>query len=453
MERKGERLWNKIGVEKGDFIFILPFILYLCDMKTTNKIAKIDNQFVLKSHYSLSANEQKLILFLVSKINPKERTDFTEQEVKIRDIEKALAGEGKQWNSIYERVDLMCQSIMSKPIKIPKGFVIKGEPIRMHEYYNWFSSIKPRVDGDGELAIKFKFDDNLKDFLLQLSEYVQISIKDVLPLRGKHSIRMYQIFKSERQKIRKHKGIAILNYGIDELKAMLGISGKYGGIKDFRRWVLEPMKKEINEHSTEIRIDYSYVKTRRKVTGIEFKVFDAPKDTKSKSINKNLTSKEIQNFVPSETDLDKLSYAQLLAFQLLKDFHVYDGIAYAQIIPTIKAGDVEGFEDLFVKNAISHFLVNTKVSKNDHKAMAGAFVNWWLDVKVFDHTGNKNSVYWKVIEKVHNEKKNMSEEKRVNRYLSIGISSKEFIKKFKEGKTDKKLKRDELKKLAEQMKI
>ena len=82
--------------------------------KNKELIARIDNQLVMKAHYNLSTNEQKLILFLTSRLNT-EREDFNIQRVKVKEIEKFLAdGDEKRWGSIYERVDMMCSNISSK---------------------------------------------------------------------------------------------------------------------------------------------------------------------------------------------------------------------------------------------------------------------------------------------------------------------------------------------------
>jgi len=394
---------------------------------TKRSIAKIDNQFVMKSHYSLSANEQKLILFLVSMIDPKKRENFTEQTAKVTDIKKALSNDTKHWGTFYDRLDLMCKNIMEKSITIPKGFVVKGKEITMHEYYHWFDAIKPFKDDEGEISIKFKFSDQLKDFLLQLSKYVQINLIEVMPIQGKHAIRMIQIFKAEYNRMKGHKDVCHIVYGVEELKALLGIEGKYKSVKDFRKWVLDQMKREINEHSTQINIDYEYIKTGRKVTNIKFMIYEAPVYQKQRE--RLIPKSALKDFVPSKEDVQKLTYAQLKAYQILKDFGVYEGIAYKQIIPTIKAGDLEGYEDIFTKNAIDHFLKWTNKDKKNTEANAGTFVKWWTENKIFD-SKKENTVYWKIAEKVRAEKDRMTPDRREARLQSIGLPHEEFVKVY-----------------------
>lgn len=391
--------------------------------KGKNQVARIDNQLVMKAHYSLSSNEQKLILFLVSKIDADSRDDFNIQRVKIKDIEKFFAEEGKRWGSIYERVDMMCNNITDKKITLPKGFVVEGKPIKMHRYIQWFTDIEPYEDEEGEICLKFQFADSLKSFLLQLSEYVRINLLEVLPMRGKYAIRMYQIFKSERDRTKKFRKISYLTYGLDELKAMLNIGNKYSRLQNFKDRVLNPIIKEINEYSQEISVEYELLKTRRTVTGIEFSIK-----------SKEEISKKLQNvdssydYVPTDADLNKLTWAQRNAYDTLVKFKVKEGIALRQILQKVKGGNMEGFEDLFINKSIAHFKKWAKQQKTQDQS-AGTFVNWWTKKKVFAHD---NDVYWKISETVNEERKGMEQERLDNRMIAKDMTKDEFVKWYRE---------------------
>ena len=47
------------------------------------KVARIENFFVFNAKYSLTAKEQKVILYLIAKINPRLQERFHEQTVPI----------------------------------------------------------------------------------------------------------------------------------------------------------------------------------------------------------------------------------------------------------------------------------------------------------------------------------------------------------------------------------
>lgn len=386
-------------------------------MSNKNKlIARLDNQLVMKAHYNLSSNEQKLVLFLVSRIDS-QRDDFNIQKVKIKEIENFFTEKTKRWGSIYERVDSMCDNITDKKITLPKGFVVNGEPIRMNRYIQWFADIEPYVDDDGEMSLKFQFTEALKDFLLQLKEYVRINVMEILPMRGKYAIRMYQIFKAQRDKTKKYKEVTYMSFGVEELKGIMGVGSKYKAFQDFKRRVLEPMKKEINENSKEISIEYDFLKTRRKITGVEFSIFSKKKTEKKANSGQNV------DYVPTIEDLAKLTYAQEKAYQILSKFGIYEGIAYRQILPTIKGGNVEGYEDIFCEKAIELFLKKEKKKKNPEKS-AGAFVIWWTEKKVFDISGD---VFFQISDKVNTYRKKQDQERQDNRESAKKMTRGEFV--------------------------
>ena len=390
--------------------------------KNKDLVARLDNQLVMKAHYNLSTNEQKLILFLTSRLDT-EREDFNIQRVKIKEIEKFLSdGDEKRWGSIYERVDIMCSNITSKKITLPKGFVVNGEAIQMRRYIQWFTDIDPYLDEDGEISLKFQFASSLKDFLLQLKEYVRVNLVEVLPMRGKHAIRMYQAFKAERDRTKKYKEVSHFVIDLVELKGMLGIGDKYKALQDFKKRVLEPMQKEINEYSKEISIEYKYIKVKRRVTAIDFLIFD--KDNVSKAKTK---SQNFKDYVPTSDDIVKLTRAKLMAYKMLVKFGVKEGIAYREMIPKIVGGVVEGHEDVFVKHAITHFKKWAKQQQNQ-EVSAATFVIWWTKAKVFSHD---KDVFWKINEKVHNTAKKYTDEVRKNREAAKYITNAEFESNYK----------------------
>ena len=394
-------------------------------MSKSKKVVKIENDFIFKAHYSLSAIEQKIVLFLASRLDPKSQNHFGVQVVPIKEMEGVLWDKKKVGN-VYEYLQEVTARLLDRKIFFKKGTIIGGKKVYAGGI-NWFQSVIVEDSGNG-VVMEFMFSERMKPFLLELNKYVRINALEVMDMRGKHSIRMYQIFKAERERTRKYKAVSSLVYGLDELKAMLKIGGKYKVLKDFRRNVLDPMEKEINTHSNEISIKYEYLKTRRKVTGIEFFIYDV-KEPKKIPLPKS-------DFVPKEGDIKKLSRAQKMAYEALVKFGVIEGIAYRQMVLKIKGGDVEGFEDLFVNEAIAHFKEWGKQQKNKEQS-AGTFVNWWTDKKVFDVHGEKNSVFFKITEKINKKKKGMEQENFDNRMTARKMTNEEFEAWYKENKAEK----------------
>ena len=371
-----------------------------------DKVAKIDNTFILNAQYRLTAKEQKILYYLISHLDPKNEKDFNIISVPIWQIEEALKDSSKEWGGLYNEIDRLCGSMISKNITFPTNVLIDGRPLKGR--INFFSSIRPIVDDNGETAITFSFSPDMKPFLLQLHHYVNIGTSEVVPMNNAHAIRMYSIFKSEKDRMKGAKSIVTMSYTLDELKAILGISDKYKGdnFKDFRLHVLDKIRDEINENSLTMFVKYDYIKTMRKVTGVTFSIYErkpnaellaAPKTEKERKPKVNIT-----DFTPNDKDLEILSRSKLQAYNMLLEFGVFAGIAYKQILPKIKGSEFEGFEDFFIEKAILHFEKNAIL--NTTKALkASTFVTWWTKNKVFE-TGD---VWADILEKLVKHKKQM----------------------------------------------
>ncbi len=394
-------------------------------------VAKIENDFIFKAHYSLSSIEQKIVLYLVSRIDPQKNGAFDKQVVPIKHLEKILWSGQKKMGDPYRYMKEVVENLIDRKIYFRHEIIINNEKI-YGGVINWFQSILVKDTPEG-IGIEFMFSERMKPFLLELNKYVRLNAMEVMDMRGKHAIRLYQVFKAERERTRKFKNVSTVTYDLEELKAILDVSGKYKVLKDFRRYVLESVVKEIETCSNEISISYSYIKTRRKVTGIEFSIYDK-KSVELIAPELPKTKEGEENYVPDKSDLDKLTFAQSKAYQLLLDFGVYGGIAYKQILPTIKGVNMEGFEDLFVEQAIQLFRRKEKGKKDDKKS-TGTFVNWWTKKKVFDISGD---VFFQISDKVHAAKKRLGQERLDNRAVAKDMTKGAFEQWYKENQGSEK---------------
>jgi plasmid replication initiation protein len=427
------------------------------------KIARIDNGLIMNAQYKLTAKEQKVLYYLISFLKPKDEQAFNKIIVPIREIEDALKEPGRKWGGLYAEMERLCESMISRKISFPSKFLVDGKRIRGH--INWFQSIMPIENDYGQVCIEFLFSEPMKPFLLQLNEYVRISTLEVAQMKSGHSIRMFSIFKSEKDRLRGVKSVVRLAYEFDELKALLGIEDKYnsGDLKDFRNRVLNVIRNEINLMSQTMSVDYEYRKTGRKVTGVEFVIMDkgATAQTADASESKKPSAKT-SKVVGSESsranndkmgtpttaknpqkgggavgqntaDVALLTRARLQAYYLLTDFGVFEGIALKQILPSLKSTETDGFEDVFIEKACAFFLKNTKVAESTKAIKAATFVTWWLENKVFE----QGNVWSKLIEQVVTMKKELSSknsEAFQNRLTARMMPNADFEAFYKKGK-------------------
>ena len=395
----------------------------------TDKIAKIDNTFIFNAQYRMTAKEQKILYYLISHLNPKNETDFNVITVPIRLIEETLKETSKKWGGFYDEIDKICDSLISKNIKFPTNVLVEGKKLRGR--INFFSSIKPLIDDDGQTVIKFSFSPDMKPFLLQLHEYVNIGVSEIITMKNAHAIRMYSIFKSERGRT---KGFRELNlsYEIEELKAILGIEEKYtnSGFKDFRLNVLDRIKDEINLTVPAMQVSYDYLKSGRTITGITFKVAEKIKTNKfleaTKHENKEAKVKDEypKDYSPSAQDIDVLSRSKKMAYENLVEFGIFKGIAYRQILTSIKGSEIEGYEDIFVEKAIQHFN-KTAIQTTTKAIKASTFVIWWTKNKIYE----SGDVWGSIVEKIAHHKKKLEQTNLSafeNRIIAKSKTNKEF---------------------------
>lgn len=402
-----------------------------------DKIAKIDNTFILNAQYRMTAKEQKVLYYLISHLNPKDEKDFNVITVPIKHIEETLKDASKKWGSLYEEIERLCESMISKNIKFPSNVLVEGKALKGR--INFFSSIRPLVDESGQTAIKFSFSPDMKPFLLQLHHYVNIGVLEVVPMKNTHAIRMYSMFKSERDRLRGVKDMITMSFTLKELKVLLGIDDKYTGdnFKDFRLYVLDKVRDEINATIPTMTVKYDYIKAGRKITGVKFTIYEKKAVSggleRPKKKETKLKKEFSEDYKPNARELDVLNRSKKKAFEKLVDFGIFEGIAYKQIIPNIKGSEFEGYEDIFIEKALLHF-EKTAIQATTKELKASTFVTWWTKNKIFE----SGDVWAEILEKVTQHKKHLQNTNPTafeNRQIARKMTNSEFeeyIKKMQE---------------------
>ncbi len=409
-----------------------------------DKYARIDNQFVFNARYRLPAREQKIILYLISKINPNNENEFHKQRLSMNEMKQLLVREGTKYGSFYSELATIAETMTSCKITFPTRFEVNG--MRLKGAINWFQHCIPVEDEKGEVHLEFVFSEILKPFIIDLKEYVKIGVSEVFPMRSGYAIRMFQMLKAEYDRLKEYKKVVNFDFTLEELKQLLGIEeNNYPDFKNFRVRVLDPIKQDIDEFSNQIQVDYEYLKTGKKVTGIRFLVFAKPKtatpfpkesgfpaSTVLKVTEPKKTTKKPKN---EKVDLSKLTRAQLKAVEILTQFGVFEGIAAKQILPSIGGTELDGFEDLFVQKAIQYFQKNAN-QQSTAELSAQTFVVWWHDKKIFN--AQSTSGVWSVLlEALVEDKKKMQKKDPQafeNRLVAKTMTNEAFEKWYREGR-------------------
>lgn len=110
-------------------------------------------------------------------------------------------------------------------------------------------------------TITFYVSDWIYQALMDFSKgYRKYELVTAMSFQSEYSMRFYELFSNQERPI---------NYSIDKLKEMFGVSNKYKLTANFINKVVEPAKKELDKHSPYTFI-YKPLKTGRKITSLQF---------------------------------------------------------------------------------------------------------------------------------------------------------------------------------------
>ena len=277
---------------------------------------------LIESRYSLNLNEQKVILYAVSKID-KTKSKFNILEIESREFMQLLNTSVFRYTEIKELVT----GLMSKQVRI--------ETEERDLVANWVSSID-YIKNTG--IIEIEFSEKLIPYLLQLQErFTRYELKNILYLKNKHSIRIYELLKQ-------YQTIGERTFTLEELKEILMLDEKYTEFKNFNRFILKQTTDEINEH-TDLNVTYKKLTRGRKVTGIKFTIDSKNDDSYIKYLDKNYDIKEFK----LQSGLDKENFDSKQIIELFT-------------IATEKLSEAEQ-QDLFeyIKLNYRHMIKNKKI--------------------------------------------------------------------------------------------
>lgn len=230
------------------------------------------NDLIQRTRYTLTAQEQKLILYLCSKIKDTDE-DFETYTFNIKDICEVL-----NIPSHGDNLKYLKNTILNLK---NKSFWLRTETAETT--CSWIS--KARLPHDNKDIIEIKLDEDLKPFLLLLKEnFTTYSLVNTLCFDSKYSMRIYEILKSYQYKKK-------VIFTIDEIKYKLAIENKFDKFSNFKTRVLDIAVREINNYS-DIIIDYNVLKKGNKSFAIEFiicenDIFDRNESQRKNKLNKS----------------------------------------------------------------------------------------------------------------------------------------------------------------------
>ncbi len=227
------------------------------EMEESKKYSIVKDDRIIEAKYTLSVSEQKIILFLLSRIEGKDG-NLNLYRLKIQDLADFI---GIRTENYYSRLKTIISNLENKKLHF-KGIDNNGDYRELS--LNWLSSSEyiPKK-GIVELEISVK----LKPLLFNLQQYTKYALENVLQFKSYHSFRFYELCK----KCQKNGGRG--TFEINPLKKILQIPiDKYTRYNDFKKRIILPVQKELLNYS-DVYFEFKEIKESRKIVAIELSVF------------------------------------------------------------------------------------------------------------------------------------------------------------------------------------
>ena len=207
---------------------------------------------IIRGKQSMTLQEARLIRLLITQI-AKDDKDFKTYKVNIQELARFLEIPD---NNLYRDIRNICQSLMSRTIKIQNG--------NQWKIFQWLQL----AEYDGHGTVTLMLSNQIAPYLLQLNAwFTQYQLKNILVMKSFYSIRLYELLKLTVGEDRRKK--IEYTFSIQYLREYLECEHKFKQIGQFKDKILDIAVRDISEYS-EYNCTYECKKTSRSITDIIF---------------------------------------------------------------------------------------------------------------------------------------------------------------------------------------
>ena len=238
----------------------------------SSKLTVYKSNRIVEAGYRLSLNEQRVILACISKVDSAEVLLKTDKfELLATDFARLFSiSEDRAYSELQSIAKTLYQRSVTIYNPEPEHPKLKKIETR------WISSIG-YMSEEGKIILRFS-----QDILPYLSElkgqFTRYKLEDVGKMTSVYAIRLYELLVQWRS-------TGAREIELDWLKKQFQIEDKYKSIKDFKKYVIEPAVKDINNHSN-YNTEWTQRKTGRRVTHLIFTFAEKQAKNQSKASNK-----------------------------------------------------------------------------------------------------------------------------------------------------------------------
>jgi hypothetical protein len=249
-------------------------------MEETIMLKLDENALVVKSNpllegrfpKGLTPREMDLLTVLFTTIDYK-ATDLSTVRISIKDLIR-LYGLNES-NSAYESVAEVSERLLSRVVKV------KDKKSKTLTQYQILSRAKYFM---GEGVAEFRFHDELKPYLLDISEYAKHVLKPFLAIHSGYAKRIYELLIQYRNMASGSDRTWSRTISMTDLREYLSIEkDDYQKQSHFKSRVLDISRDQINER-TDISFEYEEIRMGRRVDSIRFIVSENTKPVRTSLI-------------------------------------------------------------------------------------------------------------------------------------------------------------------------
>ena len=220
---------------------------------------------LIEASYRLSVYEQRILLGCIAQV--RRDAPLTDQQLYVVSAQQIADITGTQLGTAYQNLKAAAERLYRREVTLREAPNGKGGvKVRLTR---WVQTVEYR-ETEGMVALRFGTD--MVPYLSQLTEqFTRYALADVAHMDSAHAIRLYELLCQWRDAGERE-------VSIEWLRDAFQLDGKYPAIKDFKRWVIEPAVKQVNEHSP-MWVKWSQRKTGRRVTHLTFTFGEKAKAT------------------------------------------------------------------------------------------------------------------------------------------------------------------------------
>lgn len=243
---------------------------HIDDMFTKKELVVKSNRIV-EASYRLTLNEQRIILYAISRAREEQRGLFPDLPVTITAETFLKQFPSVDKSNVYDQLKEAMDDLYERSVTY-----YDIDPETGNDRVNktrWISKAS-YIDGAGRVQVVFT--PAVIEHITRLeAEFTSYQLEKVSKMTSAYAIRLYEMLAQYRE-------VGSRELNLKWLRDALQIGEhEYKLTGDLKKWVLDISVKQINEHS-DLKVSYTPKKTGRAITDFVFKIKEKASPSKSR---------------------------------------------------------------------------------------------------------------------------------------------------------------------------